>query len=75
MTSFAGKTIASGVVVDFSDIIETENETWGRVSRIDRQYMAIRIGEDEYCAALQTLPDPQVIEKLITWARIQGFKP
>jgi hypothetical protein len=75
ITSAQGKTIAEGVIVEFSDKIETANETWGKVARVERQYMAISIGDDEHCAELIPLPDTNILEKLITWAKIQGFKP
>lgn len=74
-TSFSSKVIDAGEVVEFSDTIETANETWGRIKNRARAYMAINIGEIVYCARLTPLPDPNIIEKLITWAKIQGFKP
>lgn len=74
MTSAPGKTIAEGVVVDFSDVVETQNETWGKVAHTERQYMAINIGDTEHCAELKPLPDPNVIEKLVAWAITKGFK-
>jgi len=37
--------------------------------------MAINIGEIVYCAPLTPLPDPNVLEKLIAWAKLKGFKP
>lgn len=74
MTSFRSKTVDTGEVVDFSDIIETANETWGKIKNRARAYMAIQIGETVYCAELKPLPEPDVINKLIEWARLKGFK-
>lgn len=75
ITSFGGKIIAPGQVVDIADVIELENETWGRIANRERTYVNIQMGEDVYLAPLQTLPDPDILKKLITWAQIQGFKP
>jgi hypothetical protein len=74
-TSYQNKVVDSGEIVEFSDIIQMENETWGRIKNRARAYMAINVGETVYCTPLKPLPDPNVIEKLISWARIQGFKP
>lgn len=74
-TTFGGKIIASGQIVDISDVIELENETWGRVANREKTYICIQMGDDVYMAPLQALPDPDILKKLITWAQIQGFKP
>lgn len=75
ITTFGGKVIASGQIVDIADVIELENETWGRIANRDKTYVCIQLGDDVYLSPLQTLPDPDVLKKLITWAQIQGFKP
>lgn len=75
ITSFGGKIIASGQVVDISDVIELENETWGRIANRERTYVCIQMGDDVHMSPLQALPDPDTLKKLITWAMIQGFKP
>ena len=74
-TTFAGKIIAPGQVVDVSDLIELENETWGRIANRERTYVNIQMGDDVYLAPLIQLPDGNILDQLITWARIQGFKP
>jgi hypothetical protein len=72
---FAGRAIAAGEVVEFSDVIEVGNDVWGKIKDRDRAYVAINIKDAIYCARLTPLPDPQLIEKLIAWAKTQGFKP
>jgi hypothetical protein len=74
MTNFASKTIDAGEVTEFSDVIEIPNETWGRVKNRARAYIPINIGEIIYCARLQALPDPNILNKLIEWAKSKGFK-
>lgn len=74
ITTFGGKVIAPGQVVEISDLIELENETWGRIANRERTYVAIRIGDTEYLSELHPLPD-HIIEKLISWAITKGFDP
>lgn len=74
-TSFSSKVVDTGEIVEFSDIIETGNETWGKIKNRARAYMAINIGDLVYCARLQPLPDPITLEKLVEWAKGKGFKP
>lgn len=75
ITTFGGKIIASGQVVDISDTIELENETWGRIANREKAYVSIQMGDDIYLAPLHPLPEPALLDKLIVWAKIQGFKP
>jgi hypothetical protein len=75
LTAFGGKIIAEGQTVDISDIIVMDNETWGRIAHRDRTYVAISIGDKDFLVPIQPIPDPIIFEKLVIWARIQGFKP
>jgi len=74
-TTFASKQVAPGQVVDIAEIVELQNETWGRVSHRERAWMCINTGDDTFLAPLEQLPDPDLFKKLIAWARTQGFKP
>lgn len=75
ITTFGGKIISPGQIVDISDIIELVNETWGRIANRELRYVNIQMGADVFLSPLLQLPDPNTLNKLITWAKIQGFKP
>jgi hypothetical protein len=73
-TSFGGKVIDVGEVLDLSDVVETVNERWGKIKNRARAYIAINIGELIYCVPLKPLPDPNVLDRLIQWAEAKGFR-
>jgi hypothetical protein len=74
-TSSEGDAIDVGETVNFSDKIELQNASWGKVANTEHQFLCIHEGDIIFCAELIQLPDTEILEKLLLWARIQGFKP
>jgi len=73
-TAFAARTIASGSIIDIEAIVETLNETWGKLRDKERAFVAIKIGRNEYCAPLKIHPSKQYTQELDAWARSKGFE-
>lgn len=75
ITAYGRTIIRAGTVLDISDTITVDDETWGKVNNRSQVFVCISMAEKTYLAPMVSQPDPRLLEKLIIWAQMQGFKP